>query len=781
MSSKIMRFCVLLIVMILSQVCAAQIKGTVFDEKDAMVPFANVVLLNLPDSSYVTGCVTSANGNFTLSENLLKGNKYIVKVTYVGYKTIYRNVTNPTDALNVTLEEDEALMNDVEVKVTRPKTRITADALVTDVDGTILEKAGDVYDMLKHVVGVQVRNEDITVIGAGTPQVYINGRLVRDKNDLHNLMADQVLKVEVVNSPGARYGASVPAVIRITKKKEAGDGLRMDLKGGGSYLDDAHGWSANTSDMFGFRKNGFDLAFRYSLSSWKVTEGTQSQNETFGKNYLSEEAFSSVTMKTQSHTFSTELNYEFDADNSLGIRYDAMVLPNMPSDTYVYSTLSENQLPQEESQTMTNSSTRRSSHYINLYYVGKKKGWDIDFNADAFWNRGTESQSAKTSWRTVADNESAEDINSDSKSNNSLFAAKLIVEHGLWGGSLSFGTELSYSNHYDKYKEYGDNIRPAETELKEDNEAAFLEYKHSFGPLVALAGVRYEHVGSKYYEFGEYQHDQSKQYNNVFPRLNLSLPVKNFNFSLSYRNNIDRPSYSSLSSSMTYVNKYSYSQGNPYLRPSITHKITFNASYKWATLSAGYDNIRDRTALALTQYDPESNIMVLQERNINPINSVSFYIVLNPTIKFWTPYLSLFVNKQWYRQEFCGDYIHLNKPKFSVYFSNTFDLKHNWYIEANYHFITKHDRAAYSFTSCTHDLGCTIRKGFLNDRLQLTLSAENLLGTKYSNTIYGSMSRISCNMLIHQREISFTLRYRFNSAKSKYKGSGAGEDQKNRM
>jgi hypothetical protein len=31
------------------------------------------------------------------------------------------------------------------------------------------------------------------------------------------------------------------------------------------------------------------------------------------------------------------------------------------------------------------------------------------------------------------------------------------------------------------------------------------------------------------------------------------------------------------------------------------------------------------------------------------------------------------------------------------------------------------------------------------------------------------------------REVVFTLRYKFNSAKSKYKGTGAGEQQKNRM
>ncbi|MFR3187598.1 MAG: hypothetical protein ACLTOV_13870 [Phocaeicola sp.] len=46
------------------------------------------------------------------------------------------------------------------------------------------------------------------VFGAGTPEIYINGRKVRDKSELDQLASDNIKSVEVVNNPGSRYDAT---------------------------------------------------------------------------------------------------------------------------------------------------------------------------------------------------------------------------------------------------------------------------------------------------------------------------------------------------------------------------------------------------------------------------------------------------------------------------------------------------------------------------------------------------------------------------------------------
>ena len=60
----------------------------------------------------------------------------------------------------------------------------------------------------------------------------------------------------------------------------------------------------------------------------------------------------------------------------------------------------------------------------------------------------------------------------------------------------------------------------------------------------------------------------------------------------------------------------------------------------------------------------------------------------------------------------------------------------------------------------------SLYKSFLKDRLSVQLYSGN---------------RLMTGKIEARRNIGITLRYKFNAAKSKYKGTGAGESQKNRM
>lgn len=46
------------------------------------------------------------------------------------------------------------------------------------------------------------------------PIIYVNGRLLRDLSELDQLKSEDIKNVELITSPGARYDASVKAVIR---------------------------------------------------------------------------------------------------------------------------------------------------------------------------------------------------------------------------------------------------------------------------------------------------------------------------------------------------------------------------------------------------------------------------------------------------------------------------------------------------------------------------------------------------------------------------------------
>ena len=65
---------------------AQSINGRVIDEQTQPMAFANVVLLNRSDSTFITGEVTKADGTFYIATDRKDG---LLKVSSVGYETRY--------------------------------------------------------------------------------------------------------------------------------------------------------------------------------------------------------------------------------------------------------------------------------------------------------------------------------------------------------------------------------------------------------------------------------------------------------------------------------------------------------------------------------------------------------------------------------------------------------------------------------------------------------------------------------------------------------------------
>lgn len=101
------------------------------------------------------------------------------------------------------------------VKSKLPKTIFRDGSAITTVDGTVLEKAGNIYNLLDMIPQLIVQENKIQVFGRGEPIVYMNGRLVRDIAELERLQSNDVKSIEVISNPSARYEASTKAVVRI--------------------------------------------------------------------------------------------------------------------------------------------------------------------------------------------------------------------------------------------------------------------------------------------------------------------------------------------------------------------------------------------------------------------------------------------------------------------------------------------------------------------------------------------------------------------------------------
>ena len=146
------------------------------------------------------------------------------------------------------------------------------------------------------------------------------------------------------------------------------------------------------------------------------------------------------------------------------------------------------------------------------------------------------------------------------------------------------------------------------------------------------------------------------------------------------------------------------------------------------------------------------------------------------------PSLTVGAAKQWLDMEYRGETISMNRPIWVAYFTNIIQLPRQFMINASFNYQGKGHTLVYETLSHNYALDLSVQKSFFNDALTIELEGTDLLNSRRDNVMLrsGNYSIIQYNNF-DTREAVLTLRYKFNSAKSKYKGTGAGESAKSRM
>lgn len=97
--------------------------------------------------------------------------------------------------------------------------------------------------------------------------------------------------------------------------------------------------------------------------------------------------------------------------------------------------------------------------------------------------------------------------------------------------------------------------------------SAFADYSIELGQFNLTAGLRYEYQKTDYYESDIYKEEKSPSYHDLIPIVSIFYKKEDWNIGLSYRMMKLNPSYSMLSSTISYQSKYQYHNGNPELEP----------------------------------------------------------------------------------------------------------------------------------------------------------------------------------------------------------------------
>ena len=103
-------------------------------------------------------------------------------------------------------------------------------------------------------------------------------------------------------------------------------------------------------------------------------------------------------------------------------------------------------------------------------------------------------------------------------------------------------------------------------------------------------------------------------------------------------------------------------------------------------------------------------------------------------------------------------------------------------LSLDYNYTGKGCQRVYELTKATHNLDISVRKSFFKDALSVELKGTDLLHRQAQTVrMFSNMYDIYQENLFDSRQVVLTVRYKFNSANSKYKGTGAGEQQKSRL
>jgi len=797
------------------------VKGQILDESDEPMPFVNVVLLNPQDSTFIQGATSDEEGIFYITTQRNEG---LLRFSSVGYETQYINVDTqgrlgaPSTNNVVTMLNDRQQLDEVTVQGQLPRTKLTTQGLQTDVLGSVLEKVGSAEDALARVPGLMKTSDGLEVIGKGNPIYYINGRRVHDMQELKQLRSYEIASVEVINNPGAQYDATVKAVVRIKTIRRQGDGFGFNA----GITDEQSLRKASNNDPFGYlnmnwRHNNVDIFAGASGLRWhSIQISDEMSQETYGTPHFQQKGTLYFNQEQRQAEFNAGVNWQINEQHSMGMRINHTHTAMMR----VRQNLIEDMIRDGEVEDHIEAAGHHdpdgipNSTKVNTYYNGKAGKMEIDFNADYFLMRS--SQLANTDEISSASGQST--VSTDSHSKNRLFASKLVLTYPVWTGRLQGGSEMTFSRRFEDYiirnsetKSAGNSayIPATDSKVMENNFALFVDYAFALPHIGQLgAGLRYEHVGYTYDSDFEYRgtdingHDNvEREEDNFFPSFSWANAFmlrdgSPLQMSLNYSMKTIRPDFYSLNSAIRYHSRYVWQSGNAALTNQINHELGLNARWKVITLIGQYECRKDALSQWSSLYNDEGIILVKTCNLSEPVHKASYYVNLSPTIGCWTMNYTIGMKHQWLEieandpREASGKRtLDFDDSQFVAQCFNTwrFGAKKDgtgaWQLELGGTLQAKGYDLNTRQTNNYFNLDAAIQKSFLkDDALTLRLEGTDLTKTANFNvwSDCGSHSITQSNRF-DQHRVKFSVTYAFNTARSKYKGTGAGQDAQRRM
>ena len=251
------------------------IYGKITDEKENPLAYAELLLRSLPDSSFYKGEVSREDGSFEFS--YVKEGTYYLEIRSLGFTTQFIHeiiISKESSSINsgtIILTEASSELTTVSVIAEKPFIEKHPDKTVVNIESSIIQTGSTLLEVLEKLPGIQVdQNGNIRVNGKQGTVIMLDGKpTALSGQDLANLLrgmpSDNVVKIEIITNPSAKYEAAGNAgIINIITKKNQKFGYSGSFTLG--YGQGKYG-KYNTSFNLNYRKSKFNFFSYYSYSN----------------------------------------------------------------------------------------------------------------------------------------------------------------------------------------------------------------------------------------------------------------------------------------------------------------------------------------------------------------------------------------------------------------------------------------------------------------------------------------------------------------------------------
>lgn len=757
-------------------------KGRVENNQKQPIGFANILLVNPVDSSFIAGAVSREDGSFTLTTPATVRHG-LLKISSTGYATTFLPLPQGGDLGTVTLKDEVFRLKGATVTAQRPTFALENGGITANVENSPLARETSTNDVLRKLPGMVLKDGKVQTFNGDEPTIYLNGKKVTDYSLVKNLPVKDIKSVRLLTNPGAEYDASTKCVLLIsTKSRLQGLSAQIDLEGARNHRN-SHSEGANLSYTTG--KATLFASVNYSDSRLISIQDTYVSNTLEKETYLNK-LNSLLDMSTRRTDYTLGFNYDINEKNHWGVEYSGST-ERTHSTGYTGDSTFVNGRLHDSVMAPLDQHDNTDTHHVNAFYTGtfnEKAGFRL--YADYLYTKSDSDnklfeQSTATATRTVT---------TLSGSNYKVYAAR-----GVWtyafspAHSLSAGAEYSYTNgvstvHY-TYSPASpdDKDYPANTLNIERKAAGFAEYSFRKGRFSLTAGMRYEYVNTDLSDRLEASNNLHRDYSNFLPSLSLNYTTsRQVSHSLTFRSSVDRPAFEWLSGMANYINRYMRQVGNTKLQPWTTYKAGYTFLYKDFMLQAAYSYVKDNAFFSMDTDKDNPAVILASMQNYDKTHRITAMAAWRHKWGCYEPSISAGLYKDFLKTTYLGRPTKSGAPIVSIDWNNALTLPAGFFLNAEYAYQSG---GTYMFTTlrATHQVNLSLQKTFFGDRLAITLESNDLLN-KASQRLKGGIGTVYLDQDQNwdTRNVSLHLTWRFNAKNRKeYKGKSAADSELQRL